>query len=140
MAPEPRLKLRLLHGWKAVENPQGPATYCREASANSGALQFSFTQYRSGALPNAAEDQLTGICRNLAAKMRGGKIISSRSGACDFGIYGTVVARGDEPAYFQAWVISNRRDFVLVTHTCTVEPDPLEIQEANEIALMTRIG
>jgi hypothetical protein len=49
----------------------------------------------------------------------------------------TVVARGEAPVYFQVWVLSNGREFILVTHTCDREPTPDEIAEANEIALMT---
>jgi hypothetical protein len=63
--------------------------------------------------------------------------VSSRSGKCEFGIFGTVAVKGDAPAHFQAWVVSNQREFILITHTCAKEPDPLEIAEANEIALMT---
>jgi hypothetical protein len=47
------------------------------------------------------------------------------------------VARGEAPVYFQVWVLSNGREFILVTHTCDREPTPDEIAEANEIALMT---
>lgn len=32
---------------------------------------------------------------------------------------------------------TGQREFILITHTCTEEPDAEEIAEANEIALMT---
>ena len=136
MAAEPRLKIKLYSGWNVVENEK-VATYVRISSHESGTLQFSFAQHRAGPLQNVTDDLLLALCRKMAAKLPGGNVISERSGACNFGRFGTVVARGDSPKYFQVWVISNQREFILITHTCASEPDPAEILEANEIALLT---
>ena len=73
----------------------------------------------------------------MASNVRGLKEKSSRSGTCEFGMFGTVVAKGDYPAHFQVWVLSNEREFILVTHTCDKDPGAEEVTEANEIALMT---
>jgi hypothetical protein len=73
----------------------------------------------------------------MASGVRGLKEKSSHSGTCEFGVFGTVTAKGDFPAHFQAWVLSNEREFILVTHTCDKNPDPEEIAEANQIALLT---
>jgi hypothetical protein len=64
----------------------------------------------------------------------------SGSGKCEHGIFGTVIAKGDSPAYVQAWVLSNNTDFILVTHTCESEPKPEIVTQASSIALMTTLG
>jgi hypothetical protein len=140
MESEPRLKIRLIRGWAEAENPAGPATYVRQTSPDSGALQFSFARYASGSLPNATEEQLIQLCQNMAAKVPDGRITLSRSGTCDFGIFGTIVVRGNDPFHLQIWVLSDRRNFIFVTHTCMKEPLAIEIDEANDIALLTRVG
>jgi hypothetical protein len=130
----PRLKIRLLRGWTAAANPRGLATYVRQGG--SGTLQFSLAQYKNDALPTT-EATLISICEKLTSSVRGRRDVSSSSGNCEFGIFGTVLAKGDSPAHVQAWVLSNRREFILVTHTSDSDPDSQEVKEANEIALMT---
>jgi hypothetical protein len=83
---------------------------------------------------------LIALCEKLTVKVSNRREVLRRSGKCNFGIFGTVAVKGDAPVYFQAWVVSNQRDFILITHTCTEEPEPEEIAEANEIALMTGLG
>ena len=135
----PKLRIRLRSGWHPADNPAIPA-YKRAASADSGALQFSIAQFRHGTAPNATEQTLVAMCEKLTGSVRGRKNISSTSGTCDFGIYGTAAVQGDAPVRFQAWVLSNGREFILVTHTFGSAPDPEEVREANEIALMTGFG
>jgi hypothetical protein len=141
MDAKPKLKIKLFDGWRAVENPEGPATYVREASVHSGALQFSIAHYHKGLVQNATEESLVDVSKkvvlNHAAECR---IISTRSGMCNFGMFGTAVARGKDGTYAQAWVISDKCDFILVTHTCDKEPDAQEIREAEQIALKTGVG
>jgi hypothetical protein len=134
-----KLRIRLRPGWHPADNPAIP-TYKREGSAGSGALQFSIAQFRHGTAPNATEQTLVAMCEKLTSSVRGRRDLATASGTCDFGIYGTVTAHGDSPVRFQAWVVSNRQEFILVTHTCGSEPDPEEIREAHEIALMTGFG
>jgi hypothetical protein len=130
-----RLKIRPHPGWRAVANPNGPATY---VSTSGSALQFSFANYLRGKLPNITEESLIGLCEKLTLQIRGRRVVSSRSGTCDFGLYGTVAVRGEEPVHTQAWVLSNRQEFILITYTCATEPESREVFEANQIALMTR--
>jgi len=137
MQTQPRLKVKLFEGWRPVENPRTLATYVRGDTSNSGSLQFSLAQYQRGILSSVTEDTLLGLCQKLAGSVRGRRDVSSGSGKCEFGLFGTVTAKGDSPAHFQVWVISNGREFILITHTCAKEPDPQEVAEANEIALMT---
>jgi hypothetical protein len=80
------------------------------------------------------------MCEKLTKAFRGSREMSSRSGKCEFGIFGTVVVKGDSPAHVQVWVLSNQREFILITHVCGNEPDPQEVAEANEIALRTACG
>ena len=135
----PKLRIRLRTGWRPADNPAVP-TYKREASSDSGALQFSVAQFRHGTVPNATEQTLVAMCENLTMKVRGRRDVVTGSGPCELGMYGTMAVRGDFPVRFQAWVLSNGQDFILVTHTCGSEPDPEEIRQANEIALMTGYG
>jgi hypothetical protein len=133
----PRLKVRLHPAWREIQTSSGPATYVRGGESKSGALQFSLAQFLPGRLPSTSEQLLIGMCEKFASGVRGLKEKSSRSGTCEFGMFGTVVAKGDYPNHVQAWVLSNEREFILVTHTCDKDPDPQEVNEANEIALMT---
>ena len=131
-----KLRIRLRAGWHPADNPAIP-TYTRSANTDSGALQFSVAQFRNGAVPNASEETLVAMCEKLTTNVRGRRDVVTASGKCDLGMYGTVAVHGDSPIRFQAWVLSNGQDFVLVTHTCASEPDEEELREANEIALMT---
>jgi hypothetical protein len=78
---------------------------------------------------------LIGICENATGKVSDRIEVSRSSGTCDFGFFGTLTVKGKSPAYMQAWVVTNRRDFILITHISGNQPDAQEIKEANEIAL-----
>ena len=131
------LKIKLLPGWKPVSNPGGPATYTRGTSANEAALQFSVGSYKHGMLPHTSGERLIAMCEKLGSKVKDGRVVSRSSGECAFGSYGTVVIEGASPAHFQAWVVSNKTDFILITHVSPSKVDPKEAEEAHEIALMT---
>jgi hypothetical protein len=135
---EPRLKVKLHRGWRQIDNPGALAAYVRGDSPNSGTLQFSIAQFRHGQLHSATEQTLIGLCEKLTSGVRGRMEMSRGSGKCEFGMFGTVVVKGDFPVRVQVWVVSNQREFILITHTCEKkEPDPEEVAEANDIALMT---
>jgi len=136
----PSLKVKLFPGWRESNHPGALVTYVRDASQHSGALQFSLAHHKPGALPISTEGMLVELCKKLSSKVNDGKIVSSKSGKCGFGLFGTVTVRGTSPVHFQAWVLSNQRDFILITHTCMEEPDPKELQEAEQIALLTGCG
>ena len=93
-----------------------------------------------GTVPNATDQTLVAMCEKLTSGVLGRREVCSASGACDFGIYGTVAVQGDLPVRLQAWVVSNGTEFILITYTCGSDPDPEELREANEIALMTGFG
>jgi len=137
---EPQLKIKLKHGWSPVKNVNAYMCF-RAASANPSELQFSLAVRKTDRpIVVVTEESLIGLCRRMHTTrgVPSGREVSSQSGKCDFGIFGTVVACGESPARIQVWMLSNGRDFILVTHTCEKIPDPAEVKEANEIALMTR--
>ena len=131
----PRLKIKLCNGWSPVENGAGPATYVKGNSC----LQFSQTKYKGDLLHVDAQKHIN-ICEGLTRKIRGRRALVSGSGTCELGQFGTVVAKGDEPAYTQVWVLSKGNDFVLITHICNHEPSQAEVDEARAIALGTTLG
>jgi hypothetical protein len=131
------LKIKVLPGWTPLANPNGPPTYRRGNHPNGAVLQFSLARYKPGPLPNTTAEALIAICERLGSKVKGGRVVSKSSGACAFGSYGTAIVEGESPAHFQAWVLSNTRDFILITHVGPGRLEPQEVEEANEIALMT---
>jgi hypothetical protein len=70
-------------------------SYVRGDGSNSGRLQFSLAEHRHGKVPDATEQTLIGICEKLTNGVSGRKEMLSRSGKCEFGTFGTVVAMGD---------------------------------------------
>lgn len=131
----PRLKIKLCNGWSPVENGAGPATYVKGDSC----IHFSQTKYK-GDLSQVDAQKHIDICEGLTRKIRGRRDLMSGSGGCKLGQFGTVVAKGDEPAYTQVWVLSKGNDFVLITHICNHEPSQAEVDEARVIALGTTLG
>ena len=69
-----------------------------------------------------------------------GALVESSSGPCVFGTMGTAVFRSSEYPRIQIWHLSNGRDFIMVTHICPTEPDPVEISEVQEIVRTLTIG
>ncbi len=132
---DPRLNVKLCNGWRLVESEGVLASYVKGASC----LQFSHAHKKGDPLPDAPQ-QLISICEKLTQRMRGRRDIVSASGQCEFGIFGTVAAKGDYPAHFQAWVLKNGNDMILITQTCEIEPSALEIEEGRTIALKTTYG
>lgn len=135
---EPQLQLKLFPGWQVAENPEGPATYYREAT-KSGALQFSMAQHRGGQEPYVIEQDLLRIAHNVATSGDGAEILDSLTGTCAFGRFGAVSARAPN-AFIWVWVLTNSRDFILATYTSTQVPDRQEFAEAEEIVLAATLG
>jgi len=137
--PERELKIKLFKNWTRVTDMAGPPAFKRTGLPNAGVLQFSHAEFKGGELAEPGEEKLLEVCRSLASKIKNVTHSSTQSGTCDFGKFGTLVVRAASPAYFQVWVLSDSRDFILVTHTCAQQPDPVEIFEAHEIATMTKL-
>jgi hypothetical protein len=135
-----RLKVKLLPGWKQHDNPDGPATYYRSSSHSPGALQISWLEYKGGKLPNPSIDDVKRSAREFGENHKFGKLIDSTGGTCDFGSLGSAVFSSAEHPRIQNWFLSNGKDFIMVTHICTVEADAIEVQEAQAIVRMLTLG
>src|SRR4051794_13883112 len=100
-----RLKIKLMPGWLPMEMGDGPVTYYRERSKDLGALQFSTAEYKKGEVPNPTDNDLMELCRTMCERMKGSKVVHSKTGACNFGQFATMVMEGHEPTRFQLWVV-----------------------------------
>lgn len=132
-----RLQVRLLPNWARSDNPGGPVTFYRTDSNDSGALQASlYAEYTGGNVPNPLPPDLIALAQGHGQRHNVGELVDTDSGACDLGSYGTAVFRSEEHPRVQFWYLSNGRDFVLATHICTVEPETVEVAEAQRIVGM----
>jgi hypothetical protein len=105
------LQIELPKNWNGIssENPEGPPTFINELDENSGALQISFAQYQSGTIPNPTYDDLISLSRNIGTKHSIGKIIKTRKGKCQFGIFGKVVFSSKEYPIAIIWHLSDKK-------------------------------
>jgi hypothetical protein len=135
MANQTRIKIELPEGWGDYtdQNPDGPPTYLRTASKVPGPLQISFGLYESGDIPDPSKEDLMDMARGLGLGHGWGDVISTASGECGFGRFGTAVFRSDEHDRIQVWYLCNGRDFIFATHICPEAPDPQEVEEADRI-------
>ena len=132
-----RIKVFLSDGWADIshENPSGPATFCRDADDASGALQVSHAEYKGGVVPNPSLEALVSLATTAATNERGAVLLHTASGHCRFGLWGTAVHRTDECAHFQAWHLSNGRDFLFATYISEVSPSEFEVIQAHNIVM-----
>ena len=132
-----RIKVLLSDGWADIshENPSGPATFCRDADDASGALQVSHAEYKAGVVPNPSLEDLVSLATSAATNERGAALLHTASGHCRFGLWGTAVHRTDECAHFQAWHLSNGRDFIFATYISEVPPSEVELIQAHNIVM-----
>jgi len=138
---EPKLRLKLYDGWHKSENPGGPVTYLHGKGRDPSTLQFSSARPRPGVVVrHTSEADLVSMCEKLTRDVADRSEVSRSSGTCEFGIFGTIAAKGTSPAYVQAWVLSNQSDYILVTLVCYTPPSVQEMKEAHEIALMTGLS
>jgi hypothetical protein len=117
-----RLRIELIPGWTDISqvDPEGPLTFVRDASEDSGALQVSIqAEYVGGNIPDASREALTSIVERVALKDPAAEFRGSSTGVCALGQYGTILVSLAGFSWFQVWVLSNGRDFVLATHTCS---------------------
>lgn len=129
------LKVSLPWGWsdRSAENPDEPPTFVRDLSRVSGILQISPGLHAGGDQPGPSEGELKKLAEEFGSKSGFGEPLSSGSGRCKFGRFGTAVFRAAGLARIQLWHLCNGKDFIFVTHKCSEEPDPAEVYEAQEI-------
>ena len=129
-----RLQVQLLPNWAQMDNPDGPDTFYRTDSDDSGALQVSlYAEYKSGKVPNPSTRDLVELAQEHGERHNAGTLVQTSSGQCGLGNYGSAIFQSKEYPRIQFWYLSNGGDFVLATHTCTVEPEAAEVAEAQEI-------
>ena len=118
-----RLKIELPTTWAQADNPDGPATFCREEG--SGAFQVSWAESRGGKLPTdvTAESQKE-MAKNFGQSNGFGEMTESSGGSCRYGVFGTGVFRSTEHRRMQVWFVSDGRDHIMATHVCSAEPEP----------------
>jgi hypothetical protein len=134
-----RLKIELPTTWAQKDNPDGPATFCREDG--SGAFQVSWAEYRGGQLSaDVSSQSLKQMAERFGRQKGFGEMIESSEGECRYGTYGTGVFRSAEHARIQVWFISDGRDHIMATHICSAEPERSEVAEAQQIAASLALG
>src|SRR5689334_21606780 len=72
--PTLRLKIQLFPNWAAQNNPDGPATFCRQASSN--AFQVSWAEYSGGKPPNVTTDGLKQLASDFVPRSGFGKAVT----------------------------------------------------------------
>ena len=134
-----RLKIELPSTWAQADNPDGPATFCREDG--SGAFQVSWAEYRGGKLPtDVTVDSLKHMAETFGQSNGFGEMTESSGGSCRYGMFGTGVFRSAEHPRMQVWFVSDRRDHIMATHICSAPPEESEIAEAQQIAASLALG
>ncbi len=134
-----RLKIELPTTWAQQENPNGPATFCRQGSTS--AFQVSWAEYQNGKpLPEITAESLKQMAAGFGRKQGFGDAVESSGGACRFGTFGTAVFHSAEHRRIQVWFISDGRDHIMATHICDREPALSEVGEAQQIASSLALG
>lgn len=120
--------------WRKVDNGN-LLTYVHDESGS--ALQFTHARYKGTNKLELPPEKLIHLATNAIEKVRNPRDTYSATGDCDFGKFGMVRLKGDEPAYFQAWVLWNERDQIIYVTYVASQVDARESQEAHQIAMMT---
>ena len=130
-----RLRVTLPPQWRDYShtNPDGPPTYGREDNHQQNVLQMSWAWYAGGKEPHPSDEALIELASGAFAEVEGFRLISTASGPCKIGRFGTAVSRSSEFPRLQAWHLSNGLDFVMVTYICEVDPTETEMSEVQEI-------
>src|SRR4051794_30209960 len=117
-----RLKIELPTTWAQQNMPNGPATFCRQASTN--AFQVSWAEHRGGKpLPVITAHTLKQMAIGFGQKNGFGEIVESSGGACRYGSFGTAVFRSSQHPRIQVWFVSDGRNHIMATHICDHEPE-----------------
>ena len=134
-----QLKIELPNTWKQHNNPNGPATFCRQGSTN--AFQVSWAEYQGRkALPQVTADGLKQMATGFGLQNGFGELVESSGGDSRFGLFGTAVFRSPKHPRIQVWFTSNGRDHIMATHICDREPESIEITEVQQIASGLALG
>jgi hypothetical protein len=121
------------------ENTTGQLlTYIHMESGS--ALQFSCRRYTGSETLDLPPDKLIALATAGIEKIRNPTERSSSSGDCEFGKFGTVLMKGEEPGYYQAWVLWNtKNEIIFVTYTALLH-NAQEASQVHRIAMATSFG
>jgi hypothetical protein len=130
-----KLNVPLPPGWDRVpgDKPDAPETFVRKESPEPGALQVSVQLGSTGeASAGPTSEQLVDVARNLAER-DGGRLVSSESGECALGRFGSATTTSEEMPHVKVWVLTNGSDAVLATHMAAKAPEQVELNQADQI-------
>lgn len=102
MSDKRQLRVKLLPDWVDLSSEylDGPPTVIRESSVSPGALQFSISQYESGEMPDPSDDDLINLSIDVGEQSEAGQFLSSLSGKCQFGRFGSAIFQSEEIPHF----------------------------------------
>src|SRR5262245_53446259 len=108
-----RLQIQLIHGWsdRSKENPGALATYIRRKSSAPGALQVSIAEFKGGEPPELPPKKLISMAVDMGKRF-GLELVSTASGECQFGHWGSAVFRSSRYQRAQYWYLSDGRDVI----------------------------
>jgi hypothetical protein len=137
-----KLRIWLPDEWSNIldQNPEGPLTMRWNDADATGVFQLSTAEYRGGPEPRPSGADLIELAVGFGQKHEWGQLISSSSGKCVMGAFGTAAFKptesmqSDTPTYCQAWFLSNGLDFVFATFFAMQEPQDRELSDAQRIA------
>jgi len=127
-----KFKFNLPKSWIDIsnENPDGPPTFIRkESDKNPGVLQISSAEYLSGEKPNPNYSELIELSKEFNSENEF-DLINTKSGDCQYGIYGLAEFKNEEFPFVSVWHISDRKNFVLSTY---ISVDPQAKSDIDEV-------
>ena len=127
-----KLTFNLPKSWIDIsnENPDGPASFIRKQSdKNPGVLQISFAEYKSGEKPNPEYSDLIELSKGFNSDNKY-ELIKTKSGDCNYGIYGLAEFKNEDFPFVSVWHISDNKSFVFSTY---ISVDPQTESDINEV-------
>jgi len=115
--------------WVDVSQAGKPSTYCTSPGASENVLQVSYTENKSG-IKLEPTPPLEKMVLQQVQKL-GVSVLSSESGECAYGVFGSSVGSTDRFPHFQMWLISNGTHFITATFTCNVPPTQEELRDVS---------
>jgi hypothetical protein len=137
-----KLTIWLPDDWASIsdQNLDGPLTMSWQHADAAGAFELSTAEYKGGQEPRPSESDLIQLAVGFGEQHKWGRLISSSSGECVMGSFGTAAFKRTKsmppgaPQYCQVWFLSNGLDFVFATFIAMQEPDDREVAAAQRIA------
>jgi hypothetical protein len=129
------IKLNLPNSWIDIsfENPDGPPTFIRkEWGKNSGVLQISVTHYLSGESFNPNHKDLIELSKEFDSGNEF-ELIETKSGGCQFGMYGCAEFKNKEFPFVSVWHITDKNDIIFSTYISNTKQTKTDVDEVYDI-------